>query len=445
MKVVIIGGNGAGMSAASRIKRKFPETDVTVFEKTSEVSYGACGLPYYISGENPDVDLVRIRKAEKFIESGVDLRLRCAVERIDLAGKTVDVLDQASGAHSTAGYDKLVIASGAGPIVPPVPGIALPNIFTLKSIEDAERIRARLSQSDVRRVAVIGGGYIGLEVAESCIRLGKETIHVFEAAPYCLTSFDPEFGAAAKAELERNGVQVHVGEAVSEAYGDGALQGVKTTLGGQYDLDMAIVAIGVRPNTGFLLPGQLDQLKNGAIVVDTAMRTSVPDVYAAGDCCTVTHRITGAQTYIPLATNANKQGRLVGDSVMGLPVDLRRALGTSMLRCAGLEFARTGLNEREAAAAGIPVKSATISAKTHARYYPGSAPITIKLICHRDTDVVLGAQLMGEAETAWRVDVFACAIDRGMTAGELAYLDLAYCPIFSTVWDPILTAANVVK
>ncbi|MDR0841136.1 MAG: CoA-disulfide reductase [Christensenellaceae bacterium] len=444
MKVLIIGGNAAGMSAASKLKRSMPQTQVVVFERGEETSYGACGLPYYISGENPDIDLVRIRKPDAFLQEGIDLRLRHTVASVDTEAKTVAVLNGAGGEAYEETYDRLIIASGAAPIVPNWPGVSLKNIFSLKTISDAEAIKRCLAQPGIRRVAIVGGGYIGLEIAEACIRLKKE-VRILEAAPHCLPAFDPEFGAAVKRELENHGAQVHTGERVAAFTGEEALSGILTESGARYEADAAIIAIGVRPNTRFFRPEQIHMLGNGALIVDAAMRTSATDIYAAGDCATVYHRLLDAPVYLPLATNANKQGRLAAVSVLGGDVSLKRALGTSMLRCLKLEFGKTGLTQAEAQAHCLRAKSITIQAKTHARYYPGSADITIRLCYNSETKVILGAQLMGEKETAWRTDVLACAIDRGMTTEELGYLDLAYSPIYASVWDPILIAANAAK
>lgn len=445
MKVVVIGGNAAGMSAASRLKRKAQNVEVVVFEKSSEVSYGACGLPYYIGDENPDVDLVRIRKPEQFLESGIQLYLKSRVDCIDIETKQLTVTEIESNIVRNESYDKLIIASGASPIIPEIPGAKLKNVFSLKTISDAENIKQCLEDENIKRIAIVGAGYIGLELAEAVARNKKKAIEIFEAANHCLPSFDPEFGDAVQKELNYNGVQVHTGETVCSFCGSDTIKGIMTASGAAYDVDMAIIAIGVRPNTSFISSGKIETLRNGAIITDAAMRSSVNDVYAAGDCSTVQHKLLDKPVYIPLATNANKQGRFVADSVLGLPVKLKRALGTSALRCMGLELGKTGLTQKEALQEGIPAETVVIQNKTHARYYPGNSSITIKLCYHSDTKVLLGAQLMGEKETAWRTNVFACAIDQGMTSDDLGCLDLAYCPIISTVWDPILIAANAIK
>lgn len=441
MKFVVIGGNAAGMSAASRVKRKDPSWEVVVLEQTREVSYGACGLPYYIAGLNNDIDLIRIRSVETFEQNGICMKIGCDVDGIDYAAKTVHYTD-ASGAVQTETYDKLLIASGSSPKIPPIPGITKGKIFPLKTLEHAEELKQALVNGP-KSVVIVGGGYIGLELAEACILRKIPNIHVVEALDRLLNVFDPEFGEAVRKELESRGVHVHVGERVMSFEGGENVQSVVTDKG-TYDADLVILSIGISPNTRFT-GTELEKLPNGAIVTNAAMETSVADVYAAGDCTTVWHKLLNKPMMIALGTNANKQGRLAGDSVLGKPVHFDRALGTSMLRCMGLEFAKTGLGETECKASNIPYKTKTVQTRSHARYYPDPSTLTIKL-CYRENDhVLLGAQIMGAKEAAWRIDTFACAIDQGMTTEELGFLDLGYAPPFASVWDAIQIASNASK
>ena len=292
-------------------------------------------------------------------------------------------------------------------------------------------------------MVIVGGGYIGLELAEACLLQKIPHVRVIEAMDRLLNVFDPEFGQAVQQELERHGVQVHTAEKVVSFEGDGRVERIVTDKG-CYDADLVILSIGIRPNTGFL-GDAVKKLPNGAIVTSPAMETSVPDVYAAGDCATVWHRLLDKPVMIALGTNANKQGRLAGDSVLGKRVEFKRALGTSMLRCMGLELAKTGLGQGECEANGIPYKTVTVQTRSHARYYPDPQTLTVKL-CYRPEDhVLLGAQIMGAKEAVWRIDTFACAIDRGMTTEELGFLDLGYAPPFASVWDAIAIAANASK
>lgn len=440
MKLLVIGGNAAGMSAASRVKRKSPHAEVVVLEQTSEVSYGACGLPYYVAGLNDDIDLIRIRRVSEFEAAGIQVRLGCRVTSICYEDKTVQYIRD--GQTGQERYDKLVIASGSSSKVPPIPGIRQRNIFPLKTPEHAEHLKQALLENP-GNVVIIGGGYIGLELAEACLLRKVRSLRIIEALPQLLSGFDPEFGAAVQQELAGHGAAVHLGERVLRFEGRGGAVSQVVTEQGVYDADIVVLSVGVEPNTGFA--GEIDKLPNGAIITDRAMETSQKDVYAAGDCATVWHRLLNAPAYVALGTNANKQGRLAGDSVLGKPVCFERALGTSMLRCMGLELAKTGFGERDAAAAGVPCKLRTVTAGSHARYYPDPAALTIKLCYRADDHVLLGAQIMGAKEAAWRINVFALAVDRGMTTQELGFADLGYAPPFSSVWDAIQIAANAAK
>lgn len=440
MKYVIIGGNAAGMSAASRVKRKAPESEVIVLEKTFEVSYGACGLPYYVAGLNDSLDLMRIRPVAEFLKAGIDVRLGHTVEHVDFSSKEVVGMDANGGVFSLE-YDRLLVATGASPRRLKVPGAEKENIFTLKTLEDAERLRKAIERNP-GHVVIVGGGAIGLELAEACLLQKTKSVRVIEALDQLLPPFDPEFALAAKMELELHGASVCMSETVQSFIGEEAVAGVVTDKG-SYLADIVILSAGVVPNTQFL--DGIETLKNGAILSDQAMRTSVKDVFAAGDCASVWHSVLEKPVYLALGTNANKQGRLAGDSMMDKDVCFDRALGTTMVRCMGLELAKTGLCEREAAQAGLPYKTQTVETRSHARYYPDACIITIKLCYRADNHILLGAQLMGKQETALRVDALAVAVDQKMTTEELGFVDLGYAPPFASVWDAIHIAANASK
>ncbi len=440
MKFLVIGANAAGMSAASRVKRRQPECEVVVLEQTNEVSYGACGLPFYVAGLNDDLDLVRIRRVSDFEKSGIVMRMGHTAERVDFAQKFVTGCDSKGDAFLES-YDKLIIASGAAPRRLDVPGAEKKNIFFLKTPQDAEAIRAAIERQHAN-VVIIGGGAIGLELAEACLLQKVKSLRIVEAAGQLLPGFDEEFALAAKEELEKHGVSVHLGERVTAFSGGQCVQRVSTERSA-YDADVAIVSVGIVPSTAFA--EGLNKLLNGAIVTDGAMRTSEPDVFAAGDCASVWHMLLQKPVYLPLGTYANKQGRLAGDSVCGKPVSYTRALGSVMLRCVGLEFAKTGVTEAEAKSAGIDAKSVTVRANSHPHYYPNACEIVIKLCYRADNRVLLGAQLMGERETAMRIDPIAVAIDRGMTTDELGYADFGYAPPFAGVWDAVAVACNAAK
>lgn len=443
MKVIILGGNGAGLSAAGRLARRGKGIETVIYEKSDTPAYGACGLPFYIADINKDINLMKMRTTEALIKSGLNLRIKHEAISVSPENKTVTIRNLNDGTEFVDSYDKLLVASGASSIIVPMEGLDLDNIFSLKTLNDGARIKEALQRSDVKTVAIIGGGYIGLEVAEAIV-LQKKKLLLIESLEHVLNVYDEEFSAAVENTLLKHGANLHLNEKVIKLEGNGKVERVVTDKGA-YATDMVIFAIGVRPNTAIFAPGSIEKLPNGAIVTDDQMKSSVPDIYAAGDCATVFHGILKKPVYLPLGTNANKQGRLVADVILGADVHLDRALGTSMLRCLDLELAKTGLGEKDAIANKINYSTVTVVAHSHAVYYPDFADLTIKLIYEKESKVLLGAQLMGEKECALRVDILACAIDRRMTTTELGFLDLGYAPPYSHVWDAVQIAANAAK
>lgn len=446
MTVVVIGGDAAGMSAASRIVRKDKAAHVIVYEKTDIVSYGACGLPYYISGVNDDIDLVKMRSPAQFRASGVDLLLRHEVVAADTDKKTVTVRDLDTGSESVQSYDKLLIASGSKAIVPPVEGRDLENVFVLKTIPDSEAIKTAVLRDDIRRIAVIGGGFIGMEVTEAILKRGKKAV-LFEALPHVMNGYDEPFQLALEKVLTDHGAELHLGDTVRKIEGrDGKVSRI-VSASGSFDVEAVIFAIGVRPNTEMFPEGKFKKLRNGAIVINDSMETGVPDVYAAGDCATVYNRITGEQDYIALGSNANKQGRLVGDVILGREAHFDRAMGSNMLRVLNLELGKTGVSEKEARAHGFDYGTAMVTSVSHSPYFTDPAPyeLTAKIVYDKKTKVLLGAQIMGEREAALRINIFACAIDRKMTTEELGLLDMAYSPSLTFVWDIVHIVCNAAK
>lgn len=441
MKLVVIGGNPAGMSAASRVKRRAPQAEIVVLEATQEVSYGACGLPYYIAGLNDDINKIRIRSVAKFEENGICVKLGTTATGVDFEKKIVNC-ETAEGAVMTESYDKLMIATGSSPKVPPIPGIHQEGIMTLKTLQDAEAIKQTILKQP-EHVVIVGGGYIGLELAEACLLQKVKSVRMVEALDRLLNVFDPEFSECVENELTSHNVHVHTGERVMSFEGSGRVEKIITDQG-EYPADLVLLSIGISPNTRFL-GDAIEKLPNGAIITDEAMRTSVPDVFAAGDCATVWNKLLEKPSFIALGTNANKQGRLAGDSILGKPISFKRALGTSMLRCMNMEFAKTGLGENECIANNIPYKTKTVQTGSHARYYPDPAVLTVKLVYTPETHKLLGAQIMGRKEAAIRIDTFAIAIDQGMTTEELGFVDLGYAPPFASVWDAVQVAANASK
>lgn len=440
MKVIVIGGVAAGMSAASKIIREVKDVELIVFEKTNEVSYGACGLPYYISGVNNNEELLRIKRADKFIKSGIDLRMMTEVTNIDFDNKKVEVKDLVNNKEYSETYDKLIIASGASPVIPNLEGKDLENVFTLKTIEDANRIKA--ASKGKKNVVIVGAGYIGMELVET-FKLMDMNIRVIEMMNKVLPNFDEEITNIVHDYLVGEGVNIHVSEKVTKIVGNnGQVSGVVTDKG-EYPADIVIMSVGVRPNTSFV-NNKLEMLPNGAIVVNKNMETSIEDVYAAGDCATVYHKILGKNTFIALGTNANKQGKLLGELISGKEIDFKGVLGTSFAKILDMEIGSTGISEKQAKVENIEYDTVFVTGLSHAPYYPTPSDISVKLIYDKDKKI-LGAQLVGKQGVALRTGILATCIWNGMTTDEVAYLDLGYAPPFAYVWDVINIAASVAK
>ncbi len=439
MKIVIVGGVAAGMSAAAKLSREMPEAQIIVFEKTQEVSYAGCGLPYYVSGENADINKLRIRTVEQFRKSGIDVRLGHTVIGLDAKNKTVDVENEAGVLQES--YDYLIITTGASPIVPPISGKDLPGVFVLKTLQDAMAMREALAQ--VSSVVIVGGGYIGMELVEAFVHQNKK-VTVIERLDRVLTLFDREFSEQVADYLGNNDVDLRLNETVTEIRREGSNLSVLTDKGSVL-AQMAVFAVGVRPNTAFLKDSGIEMIGNGAIVIDDQMRTNLQDVFAAGDCATVNHRVTGKMKYIPLATNANKQGKLIAEIIAGSNKSYTQALGSAMIKVMDLELAKTGIGESEAADYEGELEHVTVTAGNHAHYYPGHGKVTIKLTVDKQSKVIVGAQLIGAPGTALRVDPFVVAITAKMTASEFGALDFGYAPPFASTWDVMHIAANAVK
>lgn len=440
MKIVVIGGVAAGMSAASKIIRAVKGSQVIVLEKTNEVSYGACGLPYYISDVNEHEDLLRIRKADEFRSTGIDVRLRNEVVSIDFDNKKVQVRDIENNKEYSEDYDKLIIGSGASPILPNLEGKDLENVFVLKTIEDSNKIKD--ASKGLKNVIIIGAGYIGMELVET-FKYMNMNVRVIEMADRILPAFDEEITNVIHNHLVEENVDIHVSERVMKLVGEnGKVTGVVTDKA-EYPADLVIVSVGVRPNTSFV-GDKLETLPNGAIVVNKNMETSIKDVYAAGDCASVYHKVLKKNAYLPLGTNANKQGKLIAELISGNEIDFKGVLGTAMAKIMDLEVGCTGISERQAIAENIEYKTVFITGPSHAPYYPNPTDIGVKLIYDKNKKI-LGAQLVGEQGVALRTDVLATIIWNEMTTDEVAYLDLGYAPPFASVWDVIQIAASAAK
>lgn len=444
MKVIVIGGVAAGMSAASKIRRSRYQSEVTVYEKGGILSYGACGLPYYVGDEIKDYEKMIIRTKDDFEKIGININLYHEVIGLDENNRKVIVKNLLTGDVFEDNYDKLLISTGAKPIIPPWPGIDHPMVKTLSTIEDGIEIKSEILKDDVKDIVIIGAGFIGVELVEAACNLGKN-VTLIEYKNQILPHLDKEMAADLQEELKKNKVNVKTGERVLEL--DSFNEVIKViTDKNCYNADLVILSIGVRPNTDFLEGTSIQRINNGAILVDKEMKTSVEDIYSAGDCATVFNRVKDSlDAYIPLGTNANKQGRVAGSAIIGERTRYIGTLGTSMIKVFDMEGAKTGLSEQEAILENYDYKTVTIKSLNHAPYYPNPQPIKIKLIVERKAKKILGAQAVGYAGTALRINTFALAIHTGIPVDELGWVDFGYAPPFAEVWDAIHIACNAVK
>ena len=450
LKVVIIGGVAAGPKVAAKVVRLMPEAEVTVVEKGEFLSYAGCGLPYYISGVVAEQAELMSTPIGVLRDPGFFQKVKnvCVLNRteameIDRKGKRVRVQNLESNEESWLDYDKLVLATGATPVVPPIPGVDLSNIFTLHGVEDAEGIKTTLAEDKARDVVVVGGGLIGIEVTEALVQKGCR-VTVVEMLPQILRILDDEMAALVAQHLESHGVKVLTGTKVESFQGDGKVTTVVTDKG-SIPADMVIMSIGVRPNVGLAKDAGLEIGKTGAIKVDTHMRTSDRDIYAAGDCVECVDLVTNQPCYVPLGSTANKQGRVAAVNVCNENDSFPGVLGSTVCKVFDYCVARTGLTEAGARESGYNVTTALAPAPDKAHFMPDAKPLLLKLVADSKTRKLLGAQATGPGDGDKRVNVAAMAITAGMTVDDLANVDLCYAPPFSPAMDNIITAANVAK
>ena len=443
MKFLTIGGDAAGMSAASRAKRNAPDMEITVLEKTHDVSYSACGMPYNIADRERDIEDLVVRQAQVFREKqGINLLTGHVAEEIDTADKRVLGTTGQNKAFAFA-YDKLLIATGASAIVPDLPGFDLPGVMALKSLDDGRRIKAYMKQNGVSRVVIIGMGYIGLEMCEA-FREQSIAVNMVKPRPVLLPWMAKELSDVVREEVESHGVGIETGRRVEEIRSKNGLLNVQCE-DMVLEADMVLVAVGIKPNSEFAAAAGLATGVQDAISVDRSLRTSDEDVFAAGDCADAHHVVTGERTWIPLALRANRAGWAVADNVCGKDVELPGVAGTAVFKVFDLEVARTGLTQAEAAESGYTPESVTIETTSRAHAHPGSSTIWVHMIGDKETGRLLGAQMVGREGVAHRINAVAVALHGQMTVDQFYQTDLAYAPPFGPVWDPLLTAANQLR
>lgn len=440
MKFVVIGGDAAGMSAASRAKRNWPDLEITVLEKTMDVSYSACGMPYNIADPKRPIDDLVVRPADVFRKKqGIKVLTGHLGEKIDRQRQNVHVISR-DGSSFEIAYDKLLIATGAHPILPDLPGFDLPGIMALKSLEDGRKIKQYIKDNDVKKVVILGMGYIALEMCEALRALNIEVAMVKPRTTF-IPWLHPEMADMVKNEVESNSVKLYPGHKILHAeQSKGRLKIVCDDLA--LTADMVLAGVGISPNSKIAADAGLELGISQSISVDKMLKTSDENVYAAGDCADAYHVVTGKKTWIPLALRANRSGWAAADNICGKQVRLEGVAGTAVFKVFNLEVARTGLSPKEAAEAGFDPAFVTIKSRSRAHAHPGSKTIQVQMVGDKKSGRLLGAFMVGEEGAAHRINAAAVALHNHMTVEAFSTTDLSYAPPFGPVWDPLLTAAN---
>ncbi|MBT2878364.1 FAD-dependent oxidoreductase [Streptomyces albidoflavus] len=444
-RLVVIGGDAAGMSAASQARRlKDPdELEIVAFERGHHASYSACGIPYWVAGDVGDPEQLVARTPEEHRARHIDLRTRTEVTEIDVAGGRVRSRRLPDGQEVWTGFDKLVVATGARPVRPPLPGIDAPGVHGVQTLDDGQALLDTLRGTKGRQAVVVGAGYIGVEMAEALLRRDYE-VTLLNRAPEPMTTLDPDMGRLVHEAVTGLGIRMVNEAEVTEIRTDeqGRARAVVTS-DAEYPADVVVLGIGVRPESELAEAAGLPVGDFGGILTDQAMRVRGQSaIWAGGDCVEVLDLVAGRQRHIPLGTHANKQGQVIGTNVGGGYATFPGVVGTAVSKVCDLEIARTGLLEAEAREAGFQFVTATVEATSRAGYFPGAAPMTVKMLAERRTGRLLGTQIVGREGAGKRVDVAAVALTAGMTVEQMTALDLGYAPPFSPVWDPVLVAAR---
>jgi len=440
-RIVVLGAVAAGTSAASQAKRRDPQSEVILLERGADISYGACGLPYNIEDAQRAIDDVVVVSADTFRrERHIDVRTRHEALSIDTAQRVVRVRDLNESSEYELVYDKLIIATGASAVRLPLPGIELAGVFSLRTLRDGAAIKEALARTSTKRAVIVGAGYIGMEMAEALRARGLE-VTVLEKVDQVVPGLEPSLAKLVREELDRQGVRIETGVGLRGiTRSENGL--VVDTDRGPFPADIVLISVGVRPNVGVAKEAGIRIGATGAIAVDEEQRTSVPDVYAAGDCAEARQLVTGESTWVPLGTTANKQGKIAGANATGAHERFAGIVGTAAFKVFDLEVGRTGLARADLARRGTDFVASTSEHATRGHHYPGVRRVTTVLFVERGTGKLLGAQMVGGEGVAGRIDVLATALHANMTIEDLSALDLAYAPPLAPVWDPLLIAAS---
>ena len=425
------------MSAASNARRQRPDLEIVALERGSRTSYSACGIPYLVAGDVADADQLVARTPQQFRDNQrIDVRLHHEATGIDLQARKVEVRDHAHDRTLQLGFDQLLVATGAHPVRPPLPGIDLPFVAGVQTVDDGEALLARARRGGCRNVVVVGGGYIGLEMAEAFVRWGAN-VTMLEAAPHVMGTLDADMAEPVASALRGVGVDVRTSTRVQ-----GFEPGRVLLDDGHVDADLVVLGLGAAPSSGLAEAAGIDLGARGAIAVDRRQRTRTDGVWAAGDCAESRHLVSGRQVHVALGTVANKQGRVAGINLGGGYASFPGVVGTAITKVCQTEVARTGLGEREADEAGFGWVAARIETTVAVGYFPDPGPVTVKVLAERGTGRLLGGQIVGAEGSAKRIDTLATALTAGMTVFDVVDLDLAYAPPFSSVWDLVQVAAR---
>jgi NADPH-dependent 2,4-dienoyl-CoA reductase/sulfur reductase-like enzyme len=437
-RLVVVGGDAGGMTAATQARRLRPDLEIIALEKGRWTSYSACGIPYVVGGDVAFDDLVVRSPEEHRARSAIDVRTGHEAMSIDIASRRIEVRDHARSATYTLDFDLLHLGLGAVPLRPDLPGMEDAHLHGVQTLEDAAELLEDARTGQVKRVAVVGAGYIGLEIAEAFVKRGAQ-VTVVTRGPEVMNTLDADMGALVSEAMRAEGIDVRCNTGVRGFDGRRVL-----TSGGESDVDadLVVLGLGVAPNSALAGEAGLALGAKGAIRVDLRQRTSADGVWAAGDCCESFHLVSRQPVHIALGTHANKQGRVAGINMGGGYATFPGVVGTAVTKLCATEVARTGLTEREAAQAGFAFRTTVVQSTTRAGYFPGASPITVKLVVEERSGRLLGGQIVGKEGAAKRIDVLAVALTAQMTVEEMTALDLSYAPPFAPVWDPVLIAAR---
>ena len=444
MKVVIVGGVAGGATAAARIRRLDEQAEVIVFERSGYISYANCGLPYYIGGVIEDPEDLTLQTPESFWKRfRIQMKVRHEVTAIHPDRKTVSVRNLETGENFEEAYDQLLLSPGAKPVWPELPGMGSERLFTLRTVEDTFRIKEFINQNRPKSAVMVGGGFIGLEMAENLRQLGME-VTIVQRSRQLMNPFDPDMAAFIHNEVRKHGVKLMLGHSLEGFREKNSGLEVLLRDGVSVSADMVILAIGVTPESMLAKEAGLALGIKGSILVNDRMQTSAPDIYAVGDAVQVKHFVTGADSLIPLAGPANKQGRIAADNICGGDSRYLGSQGSSVIKVFDMTAATTGINEGSAKKAGLHVDKVILSPMSHAGYYPGGKMMTMKIIFEKETYRLLGAQIIGYEGVDKRIDVLATAIHAGLKGNQLKDLDLAYAPPYSSAKDPVNMAGFMI-